>query len=122
MKGQLMGDSRLLEEEDLLNNEEGEGENLETWTEEMFRKRSEELKLIDNHGNTIFRKLEVNRCESRVEEMVLSDVDQSPSRTTSTESQVNKIFTIPYITIFLLQIKNSHVCAVFISNILTVIF
>lgn len=62
---------------------------LEVWTEEMFRKRSEELQLIDQHGNAVFKAFDMKRCESRVEEIVLSDHDQSPSRTTSTESQVS---------------------------------
>lgn len=61
--------------------------NIETWSEEMFRKRSEELNLIDTQGN-VYVKDEFLRNVSRCEEIALSDQDQSPSRSTTTESQV----------------------------------
>lgn len=61
---------------------------IEIWTLEMVRKRSEELQLLDSQG---IIKAEVNRSESRCEELILSEYDQSPSKSTTTESQV--IFT-----------------------------
>lgn len=76
MKGQLGGS--------LLDPPEFEPE-IETWTLEMVRKRSEELQLLDAQGGV---KPEVNRSESRCEELILSDHDQSPSKSTTTESQV----------------------------------
>ncbi|KAJ8954990.1 hypothetical protein NQ318_000422 [Aromia moschata] len=60
----------------------------EEWTEEMLRKRSEELQLIDSEGNIISSTTEIKRNESRCEEVILSDHDQSPSKSTTTESQV----------------------------------
>lgn len=51
---------------------------IEMWTLEMVRKRSEELQLLDN-----------KRSESRCEEVILSDHEQSPSKSTTTESQVS---------------------------------
>lgn len=59
---------------------------IETWTLEMIRKRSEELQLLDSQGAV---RPEVKRSESRCEELILSDHDQSPSKSTTTESQVN---------------------------------
>lgn len=76
MKGQLGG------------NQQGPFEiepEIEMWTLEMVRKRSEELQLLDCQGAI---KAEVNRSESRCEELILSDQDQSPSKSTTTESQV----------------------------------
>lgn len=58
---------------------------IEMWTLEMVRKRSEELQLLDG-------KSEVKRSESRCEEIILSDHDQSPSKSTTTESQVSLLF------------------------------
>lgn len=58
----------------------------EVWSEEMFRKRSEELNLLDSQGST---KTEPRRSDSRCEEITLSDHEQSPSRSTTTESQVS---------------------------------
>lgn len=64
---------------------------VEVWSKEMFIRRSEELHLIDSQGNPISRQVDVHKnCESRCEEIALSDHDQSPSKTTSTESQVRK--------------------------------
>nr|XP_015840738.1 PREDICTED: uncharacterized protein LOC663795 isoform X2 [Tribolium castaneum] len=59
----------------------------EEWTEEMLRKRSEELQLIDAQGNVTSRN-DTRRIESRCEDNNLSDHDQSPSKSTTTESQV----------------------------------
>lgn len=70
MKGQLGGDHQ--------DPPETEPE-IELWTQEMIRKRSEELKLLDE---------QVRRSESRCEEFILSDQEQSPSKSTTTESQV----------------------------------
>lgn len=58
---------------------------LEVWTEEMFRKRTEELHVLDRKAPN---KNEIARAESRCEEMVLSDQEHSPSRSTTTDSQV----------------------------------
>ncbi|XP_044258396.1 uncharacterized protein LOC123007266 isoform X2 [Tribolium madens] len=58
----------------------------EEWTEEMLRKRSEELQLIDAQGNVTCN--DTKRIESRCEDNNLSDHDQSPSKSTTTESQV----------------------------------
>lgn len=59
----------------------------EIWSEDMLRKRSEELQILDFQGI----KHEPTRNESRCEELTLSDQDQSPSRSTTTESQVIKL-------------------------------
>ncbi|KAJ3667136.1 hypothetical protein Zmor_002540 [Zophobas morio] len=78
MKGQLDADIA----------DEAELEPLsEEWTEEMLRKRSQELQLIDSQGNITFRN-ETRRNESRCDDLNLSDHDQSPSKSTTTESQV----------------------------------
>ncbi|KAJ8935939.1 hypothetical protein NQ314_012560 [Rhamnusium bicolor] len=61
----------------------------EEWTEEMLRKRSEELQLIDAQGNVTCT-TDIKRNESRCEEVILSDQDQSPSKSTTTESQCHK--------------------------------
>lgn len=79
MKGQL-GSS--------INGSPEEEVELEIWSKEMFIRRSEELHLLDSHGNAIAKSSEGRNCESRCEEFVISDQEQSPSRTTSTESQV----------------------------------
>lgn len=97
MKGELgYGQS------DLTNNNE-DVDNIETWSEEMFRKRSEELNLVDSYGN-ICVKDEYVRNVSRCEDVSLSDHDQSPSRSTTTESQVNCFLT--YIISFVNNINN----------------
>ncbi|VEN63141.1 unnamed protein product [Callosobruchus maculatus] len=57
----------------------------EEWTEEQLRKRSEELQLIDKEGNVTCK--EINRGESRCEEEIILS-DHSPSKSTTTESQV----------------------------------
>lgn len=54
---------------------------IEMWTLEMVRQRSEELQLLDTQ-------CAVKRSESRCDEVLLSDHDQSPSKSTTTESQV----------------------------------
>ncbi|XP_050293542.1 uncharacterized protein LOC126734076 [Anthonomus grandis grandis] len=60
----------------------------EVWTEEMLRKRSEELQLIDCKGN-VTASIESRRSESGCEEIILSDQEEhSPSKSTTTESQV----------------------------------
>ncbi|KAH0816326.1 hypothetical protein GEV33_006465 [Tenebrio molitor] len=59
----------------------------EEWTEEMLRKRSQELQLIDAQGNITCRN-EPRKIDSRCEDINLSDHDQSPSKSTTTESQV----------------------------------
>lgn len=84
MKGQL--GSNQIESPDL----EPEPE---IWSEDMLRKRSEELQVVDFQGITN----ETRRNESRCEEITLSDQDQSPSRSTTTESQV-----------ILLHAQNAH--------------
>lgn len=60
----------------------------ELWTEEELRKRSEELQLVNTRPvlthQDEFNKDDNNRCE----ELVLSDHEHSPSRSTTTESQV----------------------------------
>lgn len=64
----------------------------EEWTEEMVRKRSEELRLIDSQGNMTHRS-EINRDGCRCEDLNhLSDQEQSPSKSTTTESQVTIMF------------------------------
>ncbi|KAK9730820.1 PDZ domain [Popillia japonica] len=60
----------------------------EVWSDEMLRKRSEELKLMVNEKNAMSDQENVNRCESRIEEIIISDIDCSPSRSTTSESQV----------------------------------
>lgn len=80
MKGQL-------DNEDLLDTPDMEPM-YEEWTEEMVTKRSKELQLIDEEGN-IKSKGEVKRVENRVEEVIFSDHEQSPSKSTTTESQVS---------------------------------
>lgn len=57
----------------------------ETWTEEELRKRTAELKLTDAHIVAATRNDRDDRCE----ELILSDHDQSPSRSTTTESQAS---------------------------------
>lgn len=59
----------------------------EDWTEEMLRKRSQELQLIDAQGN-ITSRIETKKSEIKYEDANLSDHDQSPSKSTTTESQV----------------------------------
>lgn len=59
----------------------------EEWTEEMLRQRSQELQLIDAQGNPTSRS--ERKDESQYEECNLSDHDQSPSKSTTTESQVS---------------------------------
>ncbi|CAH1223954.1 unnamed protein product [Diabrotica balteata] len=63
---------------------------LEEWTEEMLRKRSEELQLIDSEGNIQTKDIkEVPRkSENGCDEGVLSENDHSPSKSTTTESQI----------------------------------
>lgn len=61
----------------------------EEWTEEMLRRRSRELQLIDEEGNVKLKAAEVNRAASGMEEVFFSDHDQSPSKSTTTESQVS---------------------------------
>lgn len=63
-------------------------EPVEEWTAEMLRKRSQELQLIDEEGN-IKSKGDNRRVENRMEEVLFSDHEQSPSKSTTTESQVN---------------------------------
>lgn len=71
----------------------------EEWTEEMLRQRSRELQLIDEDGN-VKTKGEIKRVDNRVEEVVFSDHEQSPSKSTTTESQVmyqtNHIYCYKY--------------------------
>lgn len=62
----------------------------EEWTEEMLRQRSKELQLIDEEGN-VKLKGEVKKVDNRVEEVVFSDHEQSPSKSTTTESQVRNL-------------------------------
>lgn len=73
MKGQL-GQGQLQSPED--------ESDCEVWTEEMLRRRTQELNITDNRCSS---RLIENRCE----ELVLSD--QSPSKSTSPESQVSLI-------------------------------
>lgn len=61
---------------------------IETWSLEMIKKRSEELQLLDSQGGI---KSEIKRSESRCEEVLLSDHEQSPSKSTTTESQVRSL-------------------------------
>lgn len=63
----------------------------EVWSDEMLRKRSEELKLMVNEKNAMSDQENVNRCESRIEEIIISDIDCSPSRSTTSESQASRI-------------------------------
>ncbi|KAK5649320.1 hypothetical protein RI129_000349 [Pyrocoelia pectoralis] len=70
MKGQLGRDQTLTPEEE---------SDCEIWSEEMLRRRTEELKINDNRNSP-------RHCESRCEELILSD--HSPSKSTSPESQV----------------------------------
>lgn len=57
----------------------------EVWTDEMLRKRTEELQLVD------YRVAGENNVKKR-EDRVLSDA--SPSKSTSPESQVSLVFVI----------------------------
>lgn len=65
------------------------------WSAEMLKKRSRELQLVDANGVCQSLKHEISkRCDSRVEEILLSEIDEeskSPSRSTTSDSQV--IFT-----------------------------
>lgn len=79
MKGQFGNESPETPEDDTL---------VEVWTEEMFRKRSEELNLIDAYGNRTNGN-EFQRNASRCEDISLLDLDQSPSKSTTSESQVS---------------------------------
>ncbi|XP_066147516.1 uncharacterized protein PsGEF isoform X1 [Euwallacea fornicatus] len=77
MKGQLdnANESPMVEQVD------------EVWSEDKLRKRSEELQLVDAIGNICSRVPKKN--ESMCEEITLSDQeDQSPSKSTTNESQV----------------------------------
>ncbi|CAH0553429.1 unnamed protein product [Brassicogethes aeneus] len=83
MKGQL--DSCGSEAD--LDQLEHEADQLEYWTEEMLRKRSQELRLVDNQGNVALQQgNEPKRSETRCEEYALSE--HSPSKSTTPESQV----------------------------------
>lgn len=64
---------------------------IEMWTLEMVRKRSEELQLLSSQD--LF-KTDAKRCESRSEEVILSDHEQSPSKSTTTGSQVRRNFLL----------------------------
>ncbi|KAF5307360.1 hypothetical protein FQR65_LT07077 [Abscondita terminalis] len=70
MKGQLGRDQTQTPEEE---------SDCEVWTEEMLRKRTEELNIVDHRNSP-------RVTESRCEELILSD--HSPSKSTSPESQV----------------------------------
>ncbi|KAK4881061.1 hypothetical protein RN001_004380, partial [Aquatica leii] len=70
MKGQLGRDQAQTPEEE---------SDCEVWTEEMLRKRTEELNITDHRNSP-------RVTESRCEELILSD--HSPSKSTSPESQV----------------------------------
>lgn len=89
MKGQL--DSREVEETPEIEPV------YEEWTAEQLNQRSKELQLIDEEGN-LKPKGETKRIDNKVEEVIFSDHDQSPSKSTTTESQVslvsNDIFEI----------------------------
>ncbi|XP_050506430.1 uncharacterized protein LOC114332848 [Diabrotica virgifera virgifera] len=63
---------------------------LEEWTAEMLRKRSEELQLIDSEGNIKSKdtKEVPRKSENGCDEGVLSENDHSPSKSTTTESQI----------------------------------
>ncbi|XP_056640815.1 uncharacterized protein LOC130447811 [Diorhabda sublineata] len=63
---------------------------MEEWTKEMLRKRSEELQLIDSEGNirSADNKEHTKRNDNDCEEITVSENDQSPSKSTTTESQV----------------------------------
>lgn len=61
----------------------------EVWTEEELRRRTAELKLSDCHTSSTLKDKD-DRCE----ELILSDHDQSPSRSTTTESQVISPYVI----------------------------
>lgn len=64
-------------------------EELEIWSKEMVIRRSEELHLIDSHGNIINRPLERERPDGKVDdEPLFSDRELNSSITTSTGSQV----------------------------------
>lgn len=78
IKNQLQSNEQLLE---------GDEPQLEFWTEEMLRKRSEELKLIDSQGNIKYPQPVAKRNEKIVIEEN-SDHEESPSKSTTTESQV----------------------------------
>ncbi|CAG9817963.1 unnamed protein product [Phaedon cochleariae] len=60
---------------------------LEDWTEEMVRMRSEELQLVDAEGN-LKSKGDLRRNEGTCEEASTCDLEHSPSKSTTTESQV----------------------------------
>lgn len=83
MKGQLGTATASIEREATPDEENV----FEVWTDEMLRKRSEELQLMINEKNAAVEK-ENARCESRIEEIIISDIDCSPSRSTTSESQV----------------------------------
>ncbi|GJQ85862.1 hypothetical protein Trydic_g15320 [Trypoxylus dichotomus] len=85
MKGQL-GSAIVTSQTELEATPEEENM-FEVWTDEMLRKRSEELQLMINEKNIAADK-ENARCESRIEEIIISDIDCSPSRSTTSESQV----------------------------------
>ncbi|KAK4881067.1 hypothetical protein RN001_004386 [Aquatica leii] len=69
MKGQLGREQAQTPEEE---------SDCEVWTEEMLRKRTEELNIRDHRDSP-------RVTESRCEELILSD--HSPSKSTSPESQ-----------------------------------
>lgn len=61
----------------------------EFWTEEELRKRTEDLQLVDVVGRALLTQKDDNaREENRCDDPNASDHDHSPSRSTTTESQV----------------------------------
>ncbi|XP_074034007.1 protostome-specific GEF isoform X2 [Leptinotarsa decemlineata] len=80
MKGQLNGES-------ILGTPELEPM-YEEWTREMVMKRSEELQLIDSQGNVKSKPDIIKDGYDMCEEVILSDHEHSPSKSTTTESQV----------------------------------
>lgn len=75
--------------------EEDEEEHIEDWSQDKLRERSKELQLVDENGVCKTPKVELlnNRnCDSRVEELVLSEVEdesKSASKSTTSDSQVS---------------------------------
>lgn len=71
---------------------EPDDESFEEWSQEQLRKRSKELQLVDEHGQVARHDIVLRSCDSRIEEITLSEVEEeskSASRSTTSDSQVS---------------------------------
>lgn len=96
MKGQLDKEAitnPITEADNNANEDDDDDENIAEWSPEMLKKRSRELQLVDANGVCQNLKHDIGkRCDSRMEEILLSEIDESsksPSRSTTSDSQVS---------------------------------